>query len=254
MILTDLAGRVAVVTGAGGGIGRGYALALAGAGADVVIVDVNDDGGTRVVDEVTALGRQALFVHADVSSAPSTQALGAAVESGFGGVDIVVNNAAIFAGLPSQGLEEMDEALWDKVMGVNVKGLWLVTRAMLPLMRMRGGGVVVNQASTSVYMNSPRRMHYNVSKAAVISMTKTLARELAVDNVRVNAIAPGPTATEALKDVPAEALDRAVQGQAIKRLGTTDDMAGALLFLVGDTSSWITGQVMVVDGGGVMLG
>jgi NAD(P)-dependent dehydrogenase (short-subunit alcohol dehydrogenase family) len=252
--LTDLTGRVAVVTGSGGGIGRGYALALAGAGADVVVVDVNEEGGRRVAEEIVALGRRSLFVRADVSDSGSTQALASSVDAEFGGVDVVVNNAAMFAGLPSQSLEELDEALWDKVMAVNVKGVWLVTRSMLPLLRRRGGGVIVNQASTSVYLNSPRRMHYNVSKAAVVSMTKTLAKELAADNIRVNAIAPGPTATEALKDVPAEALERAVQSQAIKRLGTLDDMAGALLFLVGDTSSWITGQILVVDGGGVMLG
>jgi 3-oxoacyl-[acyl-carrier protein] reductase len=252
--LTDLTGRVAVVTGAGGGIGRGYAVALAGCGADIVVVDVDEAGGRRVAEEITGLGRRGIFVRADVSDADSTRALAAAVDAEFGGVDILVNNAAIFAGLPSQGLEELDEALWDRVMAVNVKGVWLMTRAMLPLLRARGGGVVVNQSSTSVYLNSPRRMHYNVSKAAVVSITKTLAKELAVDNIRVNAIAPGPTATDALKDVPAEALERAVQSQAIKRLGTPDDAAGALLFLVGDTSSWITGQVLVVDGGGVMLG
>lgn len=252
--MSDLSGRVAVVTGGGGGIGRGYALALAHAGADVVIADIDDDGGTAVAKEVLDLGRRSLFVATDVSEAANTARLAAEIGEAFDGVDIVVNNAAVFAGLPSQALEELDEGLWDKVMAVNVKGVWLTTRALLPLLRARGGGAVVNQASTAAYLNSPRRLHYNVSKAAVVSITKTLAKELADDNVRVNAIAPGPTDTEALKDVPAAALERAVQSQAIKRLGTPGDMAGALLFLVGPDSSWVTGQVLVVDGGGVMLG
>jgi len=249
-----LAGKVAVVTGGGQGIGRGYALGLAGHGADVVVADINEERGKAVAGEIGALGRKSLFCRVDVSDAESSKEMARVVGDRFGGLDILVNNAAMFAGLPSASVEEMSEDLWDRVMAVNVKGVWLTIRAVLPLMRKRGGGAIVNQASTASYLNNPTRMHYNVSKAAVVSITKTLAKELAPDKVRVNAISPGPVGTDALKGVPPAALERAIQGQCIKRIGEPEDLVGALVFLVSDMSAWMTGQVVVVDGGGIMLG
>jgi NAD(P)-dependent dehydrogenase (short-subunit alcohol dehydrogenase family) len=168
----------------------------------------------------------------------------------FGGIDILVNNAMVFAGLPFESIEEMPVERFDRVWSVGVKGTWLATRAVLPYMRLRGGGTVVNQGSTAAYHNSPRRLHYNVTKQAVHGMTKTLAKELGKDGVRVNCIAPGAIDTEAtLTGVPEDVLARAVSGQAIAKQLHTHDLVATLLFLVSDRSGPITGQTIIADGG-----
>src|SRR5271155_4466798 len=182
----SLEGKVAVVTGGGRGIGRGYVLGLVGQGAKVVIADIIDEDGKNVVSEAEAAGGEALFVNTDVSKSSETQAMAAAATERFGGIDILVNNAGLFAGLPAEKLEVMDEDLFDRVMAINVKGVWLCIRAALPSMRQRGGGAVVNQASTAAWLCNPTRLSYNVSKAAVVATTKTLAKELAPDGIRVN--------------------------------------------------------------------
>jgi 3-oxoacyl-[acyl-carrier protein] reductase len=246
--------KVAVVTGAGQGIGRGYALGLAREGAKVIVADIADGPGHETVDMVVGEGLEAAFVHTDVSNADSTKAAAAFAAERFGGIDILVNNAAMFAGLPSESMLDMPEERWDRVMAINTKGVWLCCRAVVPYMQERGGGVIVNQTSTAAYIGTPNRMNYNVSKAAIIPMTKTMAKELSAFNIRVNAIAPGPIATEALKGVPPEALERIAAAQCIKRVGQPEDLVGALLFLTSDMSSWISGQVLSVDGGNIMLG
>jgi len=247
-------GKVAVVTGAGQGIGKGYAQGLAAHGAAVVVADINDERGEGTAEEIRSSGARALYVHTDVSSAAGTIAMAERASAEFGGIDYLVNNAAWFLGLPTERFEDMPEETFDRAWAINVKGVWLTTRAVAPHMRRRGGGAIVNQTSTAAYLATPMRMSYNVTKTAVIPMTKTMAKELAEDNIRVNAIAPGPIGTEALMAVPQSAIDRAISTMAIKKLGEPEDLIGPLLFLLSDAAGWMTGQVVVVDGGSVMLG
>jgi NAD(P)-dependent dehydrogenase (short-subunit alcohol dehydrogenase family) len=250
-----LDGKVAIVTGGGQGIGRDYAHGLAREGAAVVIADINEANAKAVESELTAEGHSALAVATDVSDEDSTQEMARRAAETFGGIDILVNNAAIYHGLPYESIEEMPVDRFDRVMAVAVKGTWLATRAVLPYMRQRGGGAIVNQGSTAAHHHAPRRMHYNVSKVAVHGLTKSLAKELGADNIRVNCIAPGAIDTEAtLTGVPKEALDRLATMQLIKRQGHTDDLVEPLLFLVSDRSAFMTGQVLVVDGGVVLQG
>jgi 3-oxoacyl-[acyl-carrier protein] reductase len=246
----QLEGKVAIVTGAAQGIGAEYARGLAAAGASVTVADVNADRGDEVAAALRKDGHRALFVHTDVSDPASTEEMARRTAEEFGGIDILVNNAMVFAGLPFESIEEMPVERFDLVWSVGVKGTWLATRAVLAYMRLRGGGAVVNQGSTAAYHNSPRRLHYNVTKQAIHGMTKTLAKELGKDGVRVNCIAPGAIDTEAtLTGVPEDVLSRAVAGQAMARQLHTDDLVGTLLFLVSDQSGPITGQTLIADGG-----
>lgn len=249
-----LQGKVAIVTGAAQGIGRAYAVALAREGAQVVVADVAEAAAAETAALIRAEGHDAEFVRTDVSDSQSAAAMAGAAADRFGGVDILVNNAALFQGLPSESMLDMPEARWNQVLAVNTTGPFLVSRAVVPLMRRRGGGVIINQTSTAAYIGTPNRMNYNVSKAAIIPMTKTMARELSAYGIRVNAIAPGPIATEALKGVPQEALDRIAAAQCIKRIGQPEDLVGTLIFLASDMSAWMSGQVIAVDGGNIMLG
>jgi 3-oxoacyl-[acyl-carrier protein] reductase len=251
---SSVAGKVAVVTGSGQGIGRGYAQGLADAGAKIVVAELNEEKGAAAAKELESSGTEAMFVHTDISSEESTLAMAAAVTERFGGVDILVNNAAFFEGLPSDSIEEMPMERWNKVLAVNLTGPLLVTRAVVPSMRARGGGVIVNQTSTVAWINTPMRIHYAVSKAALIPMTKSMARELGKDKIRVNAIAPGPINTDALAGVSEEVIERVKAQMCIPKLGEPEDLVGALLFLVSDQSAWMSGQTIVVDGGNIMLG
>lgn len=251
MLLQD---KIAIVTGGGQGIGRGYAEGLAREGAKVVIADLSLAHARETVDIIRAKGQDADCIETDVSNAAACQAMADFTAKRFGGIDILVNNAGILAGLPSESFMDMPEERWDRVFAVNTKGVWFCTRAAVPHIQKRGGGAIVNQTSTAAYIATPNRMNYTVSKTAVIPMTKTMARELGPMNIRVNAIAPGPILTEALKDVPKEALDKIKQAQCIKRFGMPEDLVGGLLFLVSDMSSWMSGQVLTIDGGNVMPG
>lgn len=253
-MIISLSGKVAIVTGGGKGIGRGYSLGLAAEGAKVVIADIAETDALETVQMIETAGGEAAFVRTDISDSASTLAMAAFAVEKFGGIDILVNNAAFFAGLPAESMIDMPEERWDRVMAINSKGPWLCTRAVVPHMQTRGGGSIVNQTSTAAYIGTPNRMNYNVSKASIIPMTKSMARELGPYGIRVNAIAPGPIATDALKDVPQAALDRILAAQCLSRMGQPSDLVGTLLFLVSDMSAWISGQVIVVDGGNQMLG
>jgi NAD(P)-dependent dehydrogenase (short-subunit alcohol dehydrogenase family) len=249
-----LEGKVAVVTGAGQGIGRGYAFGLAEQGAKVVVAELNEEKGKETAADLQAAGHEALFVATDVSDDGSTKAMAAATVQQFGGIDILMNNAALFQGLPSYSLEDMPLDLWNKVLAINLTGVMLAARAAVPSMRARGGGAIVNQTSTAAWINTPTRGHYTVSKSAIIPLTKTMAKEWGKDKIRVNAIAPGPVATDALAGLPTETIDRLKAQMCLPRLGEPEDMVGALVFLVSGLSGWMTGQTVVVDGGSVMLG
>lgn len=242
----DLAGKRVVVTGAAGGLGRAFAEAFAREGARVVVADINLTGAEETA---RAIGAAAIAAQVDVTSQASTTALAALAAERLGGIDVLVNNAAIYAGLERKGFESIDEAMWDRVMAVNVKGPWQMTRAVAPHLRAAGRGAVINVSSATVMSGSPEWLHYVSSKGAVIAMTRALARELGDDRVTVNALAPGFTLTEASLGLMENAASYGVTRGAIKRAAGSDDMVGAALFLASPLASFITGQTLVIDGG-----
>ena len=242
-------GKVAVVTGAAQGIGEAYARALAAEGAAVVVADVNEDAGTTVAKQIVEDGGRALFVRTDVSSPESAEAMASATVEQFGGIDLLVNNAAIYGGMKIDLLVTVDWDYYKKFMSVNMDGVLVVSRAVFPHMQERGGGAIVNQSSTAAWLYSG---FYGLAKVAVNGLTQQLAHELGGMGIRVNAIAPGPTGTEATRSVvPQEMVGDLVKGLALKRLGTPQDMVGACLFLLSDEAAWVTGQIVNVDGGQV---
>ena len=223
-----------LVTGAARGLGREFASHLAGSGARVLGADLLD--------------AEAEFplVRADVTAPRS---LTEAVKEELGGLDAVVNNAAV-VDLPRRPFSEIPEDEWDRVMSVNVKGTWLVTRAVVPLLREAGGGAIVNLASEVAFSGSTGLAHYAASKGAVISLTRVLARELGPDNIRVNAIAPGYIPTEASSVMAPDGYD--ASRTPLRRVGTPEDLLGALDFLLSDASAFVTGQTLLVNGGRLM--
>jgi 3-oxoacyl-[acyl-carrier protein] reductase len=238
-------GRVAVVTGAGGGIGEAYARALHAEGASVVIAELNAAAGEEVA---ASLGERAVFVRTDVGDQASTDDMATAAMDTFGSIDHLVNNAAIFGDMELAGLTNVDLDYLNRFMQVNLWGALHCTRSVMRPMGKGGGGSIVNQSSTAAWM--PISGFYGLAKSSLNFLTASLAQEISFRNIRVNAIAPGPTDTDALKrQVPAEFQDPIVASLAIKRLGTPADHVGAVLFLLSDEASWITGQVLSVDGG-----
>jgi NAD(P)-dependent dehydrogenase (short-subunit alcohol dehydrogenase family) len=249
----ELEDKVVIVTGAGQGIGRTYAEAIAQAGASVALADVNEDAVTSLAGELTAAGHQAIAVRVDVSDEASTLAMADTAEQRFGRIDGLVNNAALYAGLQLRGPMDLPVDEWDRVMAVNVKGPFLCARAVVPAMRRAGGGSIVNQSSTGAW-GSAALTHYTSSKAAVLGLTRSLAKSFGADGIVVNAIAPGQIGTEAtLGLIPAERLERMSATQAIGRTGLPEDLCGAVVFLLSDGARFMTGQTLVVDGGLVML-
>jgi 3-oxoacyl-[acyl-carrier protein] reductase len=252
-----ISGKVAIVTGGSRGIGRAYAEALADAGAAVVIADLLEIEGAATVAAILAKGQQAAFQKVDVSSRVATEEMAKATADMFGGIDILVNNAAMFASLKGGPMSDISVDRWDLTMAVNVRGPWLCTCAVVPYMRLRGGGAIVNQTSISAF-GMAGMLDYTASKAAVIGMTKSSASELGRDNIRVNAIAPGGTATEGYAEILggnlAVAEERAKATQLIAAQIKPEDMTGTLLHLVSAGARFITGQTIVVDGGKYFLG
>lgn len=242
----DLTGKRVIVTGAAGGLGRAFAQAFAREGAKVVVADINLTGAEETA---AGIGAAALAAQVDVTSQASTAALAAMAAEQLGGIDVLVNNAAIYAGLERKGFESIDESVWDRVMAVNVKGPWQMTRAVAPHLRTAGGGAVINVSSATVMSGSPEWLHYVSSKGAVIAMTRALARELGNDRVTVNALAPGFTLTEASLGLMEDAASYGITRGAIKRAAGSDDMVGAALFLASPLASFITGQTLIIDGG-----
>lgn len=238
--------KVVIVTGGGQGIGEAYAKAFAKEGMKVAVAEINEEGGQRVVNEIKAAGGDALFVKTDVSSEASCLAMAKAVADAFGGIDYLLNNAAIFGNMKIQGYLDVDLAYLDKFMAVNANGCLLTTRAVVPYMVKRGGGSIVNQSSTAAWMNMG---YYGVAKLAMNGITGSLARELGPRNIRINAIAPGPTDTQALRTQAGDYAKELVKTMPIARLGQPEDMVGPVLFLFSEQSAWVTGHVLNVDGG-----
>ncbi|MDN3357568.1 SDR family oxidoreductase [Actinomadura sp. DC4] len=242
--------KVAIVTGAGQGIGEAYAKGLAGEGAKVVVADLNESQALRVAKEIEASGGTAVAVVTDVADPESALAMADAAVTAFGGIDYLVNNAAIYGGMQIESLMKVDLGYYQRFMSVNMNGALHCTRAVHAAMRKRGGGAIVNQSSTAAWMAGG---FYSIAKAAVNSLTVNLAAELGWMNIRVNAIAPGPTDTAATRAiVPEEFVDPMIQGLALKRFGTPQDHVGALLFLLSDEASWMTGHILAVDGGHIV--
>jgi NAD(P)-dependent dehydrogenase (short-subunit alcohol dehydrogenase family) len=244
--VSDLEGKSAIVTGGAGGIGRAYVAGLLGAGARVLIADLDGEAANRVRAEMDRGDGRLESVRCDISSEAETLAAVAAATEAFGGVDILVNNAAMMAEIPFRAVLDHDPDLWSKVFDVNVKGAWLMARAAVPSMRARGGGQIVNQVSGGAFKPSGV---YGATKLALVSLTATLAVQLAKDHIRVNAIAPGSVNTEAGLAASVPGFRETLQATVPIPFGEPEDLVGALLFLVGSTSSWITGQTLCVDGG-----
>ncbi len=243
-------GKVAVVTGAGRGIGRVYAEALARAGAAVVVADIDEENARAVAEAITATGAKAEAAHVDVSAPESAQAMVDLAGERFGGIDFLVNNAAIFGGMKLDLLLTVDWEYLQRFLAVNLAGALVCTRACYRSMAERGGGAIVNQSSTAAYLYAG---YYGWAKAGVNSLTQQLAHELGGMNIRVNAIAPGPTDTEAARSVVPDAYMRELVGSlALKRQGQPEDLVGMCLFLLSDDAQWVTGHVFNVDGGQVM--
>ena len=250
MELPGIRGKVAIVTGAGGGIGEAYAKGLAAQGAKVVVAEIERERGERAAAEIVKSGGEAIALAVDVASPESTQAMAADTVKRFGGIDFLVNNAAIFGGMKPAALVDVDWDYYTRFMSVNANGALLCTRACVPHMKARGGGAIVNQSSTAAWMSAG---FYGLAKLAVNGLTGCLAKELGQHNIRVNAIAPGPTDTGALHSVVPDAFIQPMVAQlALARIGTPADHVPALLFLLSDAASWITGQVVNVDGGQIM--
>jgi 3-oxoacyl-[acyl-carrier protein] reductase len=241
----SLAGRVIVVTGAAQGIGAAYARGLAAAGCRTVVADIDAVKGERVAQEIRASGGEALSVQVDVASEASAMQLAVEVGRRYGAIHGLVNNAAMFGTLDFIPLLSVDLAYLHRVVDVNMLGALVMTRACVPYMP--SGGAIVNQSSTAAWMHND---YYSLTKLAVNGITCVLARELGPKGIRVNAIAPGPTDTDALRaKVPGEYLKSMVAQMPISRLGTPQDLLKALMFLLSDEASWVTGLVMNIDGG-----
>jgi len=251
----QLEGKVAVITGAARGLGREYALRLAAEGAAMVVGDVRDCEETA--DAVAAAGGRALSVALDVTDMASCAAMAAAAVAEYGRIDVLINNAALYGGLSSGRFDTLDPEEWNRVLAVNVTGVWQCCKAVVGAMRDAGGGAIVNISSLAAVYGLPFSLHYATSKAAVIGITRSLARELGRDWIRVNAVAPTAVMTEGTEEFFGDKLERAkamiADGQTLKRNLEPGDLAGTIVYLASDASRFVTGQTIMVDGGTVYL-
>lgn len=238
--------KTVLVTGAGSGIGKSIALLLAGLGADIMVNDVSGEDAEQTAGEIRALGRRVLVSGANVGDGNQVREMIARAANGFGRLDILVNNA----GITRDGLmKDMTEDQWDRVMDVNLKGVFLCCKAAADLMSGQGYGRIVNISSASAQMGNIGQLNYAASKGGVISMTKTLAKELARFNITVNAVSPGYIKTPMTEAVPEKVERYLIRQIPLGRAGEPDDVARAVAFLASDAAAYITGQILAVNGG-----
>lgn len=244
--------KVAIVTGGARGLGKAYALRLSEEGAKVVIADVLD--GTVVEREIERRGGEALSLYTDVSDEKSTEEMAHQTIEQFGRIDILINNAAFFAAIVKKPFYEISAREWDQVIEVNLKGTFLCCKAVYAQMRKQGKGKIINISSGTFFKGVPFFLHYVTSKGGIIGFTRALAKEAGDDGISVNAVAPGYTLSEALKEKPQdteEFIRAAIGARCFKRGEQPEDLTGAIIFLASDESDFITGQTIVVDGGSV---
>ena len=258
----DVRGKVVAITGAARGLGQEFACSLAAAGARVIAADINDCAAT--LELVNAQNGEGIATRLDVTDPGSARAMVEAGLNAFGRIDGLINNAALYGALHGGRFDAIDEAEWDAAMAVNVKGIWNCCKAAVPAMRQSarqgdgaGGGSIVNIASLAATYGMPYGLHYTTSKAAVIGLTRGLARELGRDRIRVNALAPSAVVTDGTREFFGDKLDRALDtiksGQTIQRNLMPADLTGTVIWLLSDASGFVTGQTIAVDGGTVML-
>jgi len=250
-----LENKVAIVTGSARGMGRVFALRLAREGAKVTICDVLDCA--PVAKEIEALGGEVLALKTDVTSEKDTAAMAQKTVDRFGRIDILVNNAAVIGAIEvkdfAKPVDKIVSADWDRILAVNIKGVFLSSKAVIPYMKKQGGGKIVNMASTVAFTGLPDFIHYSTSKGGVLTMTRGLAMALGEFNINVNAVAPGLVMTEAMQAAfNAEYSGMVVGHQLLKRKIEPEDVAGAVLFLASDEAAMITGQTLAVNGGEYM--
>ena len=249
---SSLEGKVALVIGGGSGIGRASALAFIREGAKVVVADVNTSGGEETLDRIKGMGGEAIFVRADVSSAAAVEAMVSRTVESYGRVDCAFNNAGI--SVPMRGpMHEFPEEMWDRVVNINMKGVWLCMKYEIPRMLQTGGGTIVNTASIMGLVGSPTgNMAYNASKHAVVGMTKTAAIEYAQSGIRVNAVCPGyiltPLVEQGILSDPGQE-EKIIGRHPMGRLGKPEEIAESVVWLCSDAASFVTGHTMTVDGG-----
>ena len=245
--------KVAIVTGGAKGLGAVYSRALAAEGARVVIADIVD--GVSLAEEIRKSGGQAIHVTTDVSDEASVQSLVAATLKSFQRIDILVNNAAVYATLAPVKFQDIEVALWDKIMAVNVRGCFLIAKHVAPHMIEQGSGKIINISSGSAYKGQPPLMlHYITSKGAIVSFTRALSRELGEHGICVNTLAPGLILSDSIiknRDHIEKAQEKVLASRALKRHGYPDDLVGALIFLASSDSDFVTGQTLAVDGGSI---
>jgi len=248
--------KVAIITGASRGLGKAFAMRFAEEGAKLLLTTTNLERAGSTADEIRAKGAQVAVMQADISVASDTQKIADRVMEEYGKVDILVNNAAIWFGVKAKPWDMWSEEDWDRIFSVNVKGTWMVCKAVAPLMVKQSSGKIVNIASNIARVGgAPFFMPYACGKGAIYTMTHALAHALGTSNVNVNAVAPGFTATEASLDMsgPDKSFSTAISGQSMQRREEPEDLVGAVLFLSSPDSNFISGQVLYVDGGTVML-